>query len=92
LKVETWLKQNLEVEMETGGLLPTIADIARQWSIKIISGASGVLAGVALWLLLIPLITFFFLLDFRSLRNQLISFSPNHLFEQSLTIYHKVST
>ncbi|MEE8481929.1 MAG: AI-2E family transporter [Acidiferrobacterales bacterium] len=92
LKVETWLKQNLEVEIETGGLLPTIADIARQWSIKIIGAASGVLAGVALWLLLIPLITFFFLLDFRSLRNQLISFSPNHLFEQSLTIYHKVST
>lgn len=92
LKVETWLKQNLEVEIETGGLLPTIADIARQWSIKIIGAASGVLAGIALWLLLIPLITFFFLLDFRSLRNQLISFSPNHLFEQSLTIYHKVST
>lgn len=91
LKVETWLNQNLDVELETGGLLPSITAIVRQWSGKLISGTSGVLADLALWLLLVPLITFFFLRDFRSLRNQLISFSPNHLFEKTLTIYHKVS-
>ena len=91
LKVEAWLSQT-GVGLDTGGLLPTVSVIAKQWSSSFISGASGVLAGIALWLLLIPLITFFFLRDFRSLRNQLISFSSNHLFEKTLTIYHKVST
>lgn len=92
LKVETWVQQNLDITLETGGLLPSVSAMAKQWSGKLISSTSGVLADIALWLLLIPLITFFFLRDFRSLRNRLISFSPNHLFEETLTIYHKVST
>lgn len=91
LGVETWLNQNLGVDMEAGGFLPSTSAIAKQWSGKLIGGISGVLADIALWLFLIPLITFFFLRDFRSLRNQLISFTPNHLFEETLTIYHKVS-
>ncbi|MEE8387736.1 MAG: AI-2E family transporter [Acidiferrobacterales bacterium] len=90
-KVETWLNENFGVGMETGGLLPSTSAIAKQWSSKLIGGISGVLADIALWLILIPLITFFFLRDFRSLRNQVISFAPNHLFEETLTIYHKVS-
>lgn len=92
MKMESWLSENLGVDMEAGGLLPSTSVMAKQWSGKLISGASGVLADIALWLLLIPLITFFFLRDFRSLRNQLISIAPNHLFEQTLTIYHKVTT
>lgn len=91
VKLETWLKENVDITMESGGLLPSISVMAKQWSVKLIRGGSAVLADIALWLILIPLITFFFLRDFRSLRNRVISFAPNHLFEETLTIYHKVS-
>ncbi len=91
VKLETWLGENLGVTLESGGLLPSISAMVKQWSVKLIRGGSAVLADIALWLILIPLITFFFLRDFRSLRNQVISFAPNHLFEKTLAIYHKVS-
>lgn len=90
VKLETWLRENMDITLE-GGLLPSLSAMAKQWSGKLIRGGSAVLADIALWLVLIPLITFFFLRDFRSLRNRVISFAPNHLFEETLTIYHKVS-
>ncbi len=90
--VENWLNENLGVVPEEAGLLPAASSMVKQWSGKLIGGASGVIADAAMWLFLIPLITFFFLRDFRSLRNQVISGLPNHLFEETLTIYHKVGT
>lgn len=90
-RIEDWLNTNFGVNTEGGGLLPMDTDAIKQLSGKFISGTSGVLAGAALWLMLIPIITFFFLRDFRSLRNQLISLTSNSMFEKTLTIYHKVS-
>ena len=90
--VEQWLRDNLGVVPEEGGLLPAASSMVKKWSGKLIGGASGVIADAAMWLFLIPLISFFFLRDFRSLRNQMISAVPNHLFEETLTIYHKVGT
>lgn len=89
--VEAWLSENFNITLEGGGLLPSASTMVQQWSGKLIGRASGVLADIVLWIFLIPLITFFFLRDFRSLRNRLISFAPNHLFEETLSIYHKVS-
>jgi len=91
-QIESWLNVNFGINTESGGLLPMAADAVRQWSGKLISGTSGVLADAALWLMLIPIITFFFLRDFRSLRNQLMSLTSNSMFEKTLTIYHKVSS
>ncbi|MFV1997790.1 MAG: AI-2E family transporter [Acidiferrobacterales bacterium] len=91
IKLEAWLREDLGITLESGSLVPSISAMVRQWSVKLIRGGSGVLADVVLWLILIPLITFFFLRDFRSLRNQVISFAPNRLFEKTLTIYHRVS-
>jgi len=91
VKLEAWLREDLGITLESGSLVPSISVMVKQWSVRLIRGGSGVLADFVLWLILIPLITFFFLRDFRSLRNQVISFVPNHLFEKTLTIYHKVS-
>lgn len=91
LKLEAWLKENLGAALESSGMLPSISAMAKKLSAIFIRGISGALANTALWLVLIPLITFFLLRDFRSLRNQLISLAPNQLFEKSLTIYHRVS-
>jgi predicted PurR-regulated permease PerM len=90
--LENWLNLNFGINTESGGFLPLATDAVKQWSGKFISSMSGVLADVVLWLMLIPIITFFFLRDFRSLRNQLISLTSNRLFEKTLTIYHKVSS
>lgn len=91
-RIENWLNVNFSINTESGSLLPIATDAIKQWSGKLISGTSSALANAALWLMLIPIITFFFLRDFRSLRNQIISLTSNNMFEKTLTIYHKVSS
>lgn len=88
---ESWLNLNFGINAESASLIPATTEAAKHWSSKIIGSASGVVADTALWLMLIPIITFFFLRDFRSLRNQLISMASNSVFEKTLAIYHKVS-
>lgn len=90
-KVEFWLAEVAGVTLDRGGLLQTVTDTLRGTSGKLVGKVSGILADIALWALLIPMISFFFLRDYPSLRNYMLDWVPNRKFEQSLNIYHKVS-
>jgi len=90
-RIETWLADVAGVALDRGGLLQTATDTLRGISGKLVGKVSGLLADVALWVLLIPMISFFFLRDYPSLRNYILDWVPNRMFEQSLNIYHKVS-
>jgi putative permease len=90
-RIETWLAEVAGVSIDRGGLLRTATVFLKGGSGKFIAGVTGVLADVALWMLLIPLISFFFMRDFKSLRNHLLDWIPNPVFERSLQIYHKVA-
>lgn len=89
--IEGWMQQTLGITIDKGGILPSASGLLQGVSARLISGVSGVVADIALWSLLIPLTAFFLLRDYRSLRNHVISFAPNSIFEEALIIYHKVS-
>ncbi len=91
-RLQQWLSANLGVSLEADRLLPSASGLVQRATTGLVGGASGVLANVALWLLLIPALSFFLLRDYRSLRNSLISLAPNPVFEESLIIYHKVAS
>ena len=69
------------------GLLTTMSEKAAYMSLAITNYASD----IAFSILLIPLITFFLLCDFRSLRNQAMQLLPNRHFELGWIIYERTS-
>lgn len=91
-RLELWLAEVAGVSIDRGGLLQSATGMLRGASGKLIGSASGLLADLALWVMLIPLISFFFLRDFKSLRNRVLDWIPNRVFEHSLQIYHKVAS
>jgi putative permease len=91
-QMQVWLNQSLGISLQADTLLPSASALVQHTSSRILGGASGLVANVALWLLLIPAVSFFLLRDYRSLRNTLISLAPNQIFEKSLMIYHKVAS
>jgi predicted PurR-regulated permease PerM len=88
---QTWLQARFRVEIDLGKLLTQITENFHGLSASSLATLSGWLANLALWLLLIPAITFFLLRDYRTFRNALIGALPNNIFERGLTIYHRVS-
>ncbi len=91
LRIEVWMTDVAGFSIDRGGLLHTATETLRGISGKLIGRASGLVADVALWVMLIPLISFFFLRDYQSLRNFVLDWIPNPIFERSLQIYHKVT-
>lgn len=59
--------------------------------IKSLQSGSTLLLSLASYLLLLPLITFFLLKDFRSIRNKALGLLPNRFFELGWLIYYRVS-
>lgn len=90
--LQAWLSQTLGISLEANSLVPSASALVQHTTARLLGGASGLVADVALWLLLIPAVSFFLLRDYRSLRNALISLAPNQIFEKSLMIYHKVAS
>ena len=91
-RMETWVVEVAGMTVDRGGMLQSATAALRGISGKLIGRASAVVADIALWVLLIPLISFFFLRDFKSLRNHVLDWIPNSIFERSLQIYHKVAS
>lgn len=90
-RIEIWVTEVAGVAIDRGGLLQSATSALRGTSGKLLGHASSAAADLAMWIMLIPLVSFFFLRDFKSLRNGILGWIPNSLFEQSLLIYHKVA-
>jgi len=52
---------------------------------------SGQLANITLSLILVPVMTYFILKDYKSLRNNMLNWLPNQSFELGWMIYHRVT-
>lgn len=91
-RIEHWLTDVANIAIDRGGLLQSATGMMRSTSGKLIGRASSGVANLAIWIMLIPLISFFFMRDFKGLRNGVLGWVPNSLFERSLYIYHKVSS
>ncbi len=58
---------------------------------SLLVGASEQVMAITMLLILVPLLTYFMLKDFKSLRNRLLNWLPNSRFELGWLIYHRVT-
>ncbi|MDH5407850.1 MAG: AI-2E family transporter [Gammaproteobacteria bacterium] len=66
------------------------ADV-KNWSADAVVSSAGIMMTSAMSLVLIPLITFFLLRDYRKMRNTLIDWLPNSAYELGWLIYFRVA-
>ena len=52
---------------------------------------SGQVAAITLSMILVPLLTYFILKDYKALRNKMLNWLPNQQFELGWLIYHRVT-
>lgn len=91
LVAKNWIYAKFNIDLRQFNLLDQLTENFHGLGASSLATVSAWLANLALWLLLIPVITFFLLRDYRSLRNMLIGALPNNIFESGLTIYHRVT-
>ncbi|MDH5180351.1 MAG: AI-2E family transporter [Gammaproteobacteria bacterium] len=78
------------VEMDTTLGERWQADL-KNWSAEAVVSSAGVMMQSAMSLVLIPLITFFLLRDYRKMRNTIIDWLPNSAYELGWLIYFRVA-
>jgi predicted PurR-regulated permease PerM len=89
--VNGWLQETLGSGIDLAATLKGMLTRLDAWlSGFIVVIASGLAQGV-IALLLVPIITFFLLRDYRRTRNSLISLLPNSSFEKGCLIYFQVT-
>lgn len=91
-RFEHYLAGALGISFEGKSLLSHFEGFLRGFSDRAIGQASGLVADIAMWLFLVPFVTFFLLRDYRSLRNRVIKSVPNRVFEEFLKLYHQVTS
>lgn len=63
----------------------------KNWSTDAVVSSAGVMMQSAMSLVLIPLVTFFLLRDYRKMRNTIIDWLPNAAYELGWLIYFRVA-
>ncbi len=86
-----WLEGNHLIHLDAEQLTTTILTTASAKMNAIHASMQAFFADIAASLLLIPLITFFLLCDFNTLRNQAMQLLPNRYFELGWIIYTRAA-
>lgn len=86
-----WLQHSLGIAFDGGELLRQQLSTVESWGSDLLVGLISALMQVAVTLLLVPLVAFFLLRDFRKLRNRLMALLPNNIFELAWLIYFRVA-
>lgn len=85
------LIESLGLEIQTNSLAEHLFNQANDWGKSAIIEASNLLISFSLLVLLIPLITFFLIRDYKNFRNILLDKLPNSSFEIGWLIYYRVA-
>ena len=64
---------------------------ANDWGTSALIQGSNILISLTIFLILVPIITFFLVRDYRSFRNYMLDKLPNSNFEMGWIIYHRVA-
>ncbi|HXI02700.1 MAG TPA: AI-2E family transporter [Candidatus Saccharimonadales bacterium] len=91
LDLERRVTEGLGMEMRGSKILDRIHVAIGAWSGGAVGAVYAWIATLALWFVTIPIVAFFLLRDYRSLRNAVIGLTPNRHFEMVLAIYHRVA-
>lgn len=86
-----FIAQSLGLDMEASNITQPFFEQANEWGKTALVEASNLLISFAIFLVLVPLFTFFLIRDYRKFRNLVMDFLPNSSFELGWLIYHRVA-
>ncbi len=86
-----WLHAHSQLPPVDGQFFEMFSSYSGNLGKDVLLGFSGRFVQLTVILLLVPLFTYFLLVDYRALRNQLMSFVSNARFELAWLIYYRVS-
>ncbi len=86
-----FIAQSIGLDIEASNITQPFFEQANEWGKTALVEASNLLISFALFLVLVPLFTFFLIRDYRNFRNLLMDFLPNSSFELGWLIYHRVA-
>ena len=89
--IDSLLSQKLGLHMDTGRITDQWLEKIQTWGASAVLTSAGFIMQVAMTLFLIPMITFFLLRDYRTVRNRVFNWLPNNTFELSWLIYYRVT-
>ncbi len=81
---------SLGLGIESSELTQHFFNEANDWGKAALIQGSNLLISLSVLILLVPLLTFFLIRDFRKFRNSLLDKLPNQSFELGMLIYHRV--
>lgn len=79
------------VEFNTNDILTSVASQFSSMGNAVLVKVSEQVFAVTLVMILVPLLTYFILKDYKSLRNKMLNWLPNSSFELGWIIYHRVT-
>lgn len=87
----TSLQESMGIELEVSEILVSILSQSTSVGNTLLVNISGHVMGITLGMVLVPILTYFILKDYRTLRNHVLNWLPNSSFELGWIIYHRVS-
>jgi len=85
------IQDNLGISFNTQTVVQRVLANIQSSGAAIVLSSAGIMMQITMAIFLVPLITFFLLRDFHSIRNNLMSWLPNRRFELGWLIYHGVT-
>ncbi len=89
--VSDLLRQSLGIAFDSEKLLRERLTTVESWGSDFLVSTAGAIMQIAMTMLLVPLIAFFLLRDYRGMRNRVMSWLPNRSFELAWMIYYRVA-
>ncbi len=88
---ESWLRGRLGLAIDAESGLQGALEALRTWGGAALGGVTGIVAQLASFLVLTPILSFFLLRDGRRIRNGALGLLPNGRFEAGWLIYGRVA-
>jgi len=85
------LRESMGVEFDTEKVIKRSLENIQSTGASLVVSSAGTMMQFAMALFLVPLITYFLLKDFTKMRNRIMGWLPNSMFELSWIIYHGVA-
>ena len=81
----------LDIDLQVSDILVSILSQSSSFGNTMLITISEQVFAITLSMILVPLLTYFILKDYKSLRNKMINWLPNSSFELGWLIYHRVT-
>lgn len=85
------LGDSIGVDFNISKILASVLSQSASLGNTLLVKVSGQVFGITLSMILVPLLTYFILKDYKSLRNRMLNWIPNSSFELGWVIYHHVT-